>query len=128
MLPLTKHKPVWHALQDETDPAHNKHTRRAIRYYKKLYLAWPEWCAEHSGFATVYKEAERRRGLGEVVNVDHIVPICSKIVCGLHVPWNLQVIPELENLRKSNKWWPDHPFENLDLFDLNYEPHQMELL
>lgn len=127
---VTKKNPNWLAKQSEFDPNLNKHYRRSVKYYRQLFQAWPEWCVADPRFKQIYREAARRRKRGENVQVDHIVPIISKVVCGLHVPWNLQIITELENNRKSNKWWPDNPFETLDLWpELKVsEPIQMRLI
>lgn len=40
-------------------------------------------------------------------NVDHIVPLQSEFVCGLHCSANLQILTFLENMVKGNRHWPD---------------------
>jgi hypothetical protein len=41
--------------------------------------------------------------------VDHIVPLQSDLVCGLHCEQNLQIITISANASKSNVSWPDMP-------------------
>ena len=53
--------------------------------------------------------AVMRIATGVAYEVDHIVPIQSKIVCGLHCEANLQVLTAEENKLKHNSFWPDMP-------------------
>ena len=60
----------------------------------------------------IYAEARRKtEETGVLHSVDHIWPLNGKYSCGLHVPWNLQVIPQVDNDVKGNKephlWWEE---------------------
>ena len=39
--------------------------------------------------------------------VDHIIPLRGRMVCGLHVEFNLQVITKLQNATKRNSFEDD---------------------
>lgn len=72
----------------------------------RLAMATPIWLTDehHRQIALIYAERERITGISGVIHhVDHIVPLRGCGVCGLHVPWNLQVIPANDNMKKSNK-------------------------
>lgn len=73
---------------------------------RKHREATPKWLskAQKATMRELYKMAiTMTQTTGEQYVVDHIVPLRSHEVCGLHVPWNLRVITQEENLKKSNK-------------------------
>lgn len=67
-----------------------------------LEQATPKW-ANRAAIRAVYTRcAEVTLNTGIRHEVDHIVPLRGRRVSGLHVHWNLQVIPAEDNRLKSN--------------------------
>jgi len=61
--------------------------------------ACPEWLTKehHEEMDQTYKNCPKGS------HVDHIIPLQSEVVQGLHVPWNHQYLTAQENRAKSNK-------------------------
>lgn len=81
----------------------------AMRRFAKKRAAVPRW-ANKDAVRLFYEDASRRSAeTGQRWEVDHIVPLQSRFVCGLHCEANLRVIPRSDNRSKSNRTWPDQP-------------------
>lgn len=75
-------------------------------YRASKLSATPSWLTdEHkASIDSVYWLAKDLKAIsGEEYHVDHIIPLKGNDVCGLHVPWNLQVLSAADNLKKSNR-------------------------
>ncbi len=70
----------------------------AKRHASKL-LATPPWITKDqlNHIKKMYEECPPG------FHVDHIIPLQGRNVRGLHVPWNIQILPAKENLSKGNR-------------------------
>jgi len=78
---------------------------RSKRARYTIKLATPKWLTvEHKAeILDIYKMSRKMTKENDVVyEVDHIVPLRNKIVCGLHVPWNLRIVTRSQNRSKGN--------------------------
>lgn len=92
--------------REKNKPRRNAHTRT---YKARRLNATPAW-ANFERIADFYEEAARLSiESGQSFEVDHVVPLQSETVCGLHVESNLMVIPAVLNRAKGNRYWPDMP-------------------
>jgi hypothetical protein len=83
-----------------------KALKRDVYLRSRKTKAMPNWLSEQDKFEIeMYYRLARSRSMFErqEFHVDHVLPLKGKTLSGLHVPWNLRVIPGEDNRRKSNK-------------------------
>ena len=84
----------------------DKHRARQAARRAQKQNANPPW-SNKILIKEIYSDAKRiEKQTGIKQAVDHIYPLNSDFLCGLHVENNLQIIPNLENCSKSNTQWP----------------------
>lgn len=77
-----------------------------VRRDAQKLMAMPSW-SDKIKIKGFYVLAADLRAEGQDCEVDHIVPLRSEYVCGLHVHNNLQLLPARSNKSKGNRDWPD---------------------
>jgi hypothetical protein len=83
----------------------HKYIEQSRKRQQNLANSTPAWLTEEQKQQikdTYWLAQDLKATTGEEYHVDHIVPLKGENVSGLHVPWNLQVLPADLNLRKSN--------------------------
>jgi hypothetical protein len=89
-----------------------KHAMKVFRFsMRRAQRRCPRWARTPEFerlFLRIYYKAARRnltgfrsRQNGCGWQVDHIMPLHGENICGLHVPWNLHVVPSIVNQAKS---------------------------
>lgn len=93
-----KMRELWRKNACKPETKHRRRINEARRRATKL-KATPNWLT--IGQLEEIKKIYNNCPIGH--HVDHVIPLRGKIVCGLHVPWNLQYLTKLENVKKNNK-------------------------
>ena len=92
--------------KDRTPEQKGKWVAYVVARQKRIKKATPAW-TDLTAIKQFYIEAQRlTQETGIPHEVDHIIPIKGKLVSGLHVPANLQILTEKENQTKSACYEP----------------------
>lgn len=85
---------------------HEKFNAYAAKRRAAKKQAVPPW-ADLDAIKRIYAEAAKlTKSTGIPHQVDHIYPLQSDYMCGLHVETNLQILTQSENVSKGNRTWP----------------------
>lgn len=100
----------------------SKAKRRAAELHRNV--AW----ADHAKIKEIYAHARvMSEMLGEVWHVDHVIPLQGKLVSGLHVHNNLQILPGIENIRKGNRFQVEFQQDSRDLCESKAESNPVRI-
>lgn len=86
---------------------HWVYNSRRSTYIAAVCLSAPPWVDRKALVALADEAAGLTASTGLLHVLDHIVPFNHPYVCGLTVPWNLQIVPWRVNAAKSNRWCPE---------------------
>jgi hypothetical protein len=75
-------------------------------------LSRPKWLVGEllEEYKNIVIESSNLTTTEVMYTIDHIIPLKNDLVCGLDVPWNLQILTLSENSSKSNKF--DGTYDN----------------
>lgn len=85
----------------------DKVNAKTMRRLAAKLNAIPKWFNADNVYKLYEKCKEISISTGINHHVDHIVPLQSEYVCGLHCEENLQIITAEENYSKNNRFWPE---------------------
>lgn len=91
--------------KDNRERLRSYNAARVMKRHALKKQSIPKW-ADLEAIKGIYmfaRKLERETGIPH--HVDHIVPLQSDLVCGLHVESNLRVVTRAQNQSKGNRYW-----------------------